>query len=92
MKGNGATYERLRLEQEESEVFNRGKSAYWAGGCYGVCGDRVWVVDGSQVAIESVPESDAGGKGGTCGKGRIYHSGLPRPQPDQLTPENGSEG
>jgi len=69
-----ATYEKLRLEREESAVFDRGgKKDYWAyticGGCYGVCGARVRVVDGSPVAIESVPESDLGGKGGMCGKG-----------------------
>jgi anaerobic selenocysteine-containing dehydrogenase len=69
-----SVYERLRLEQEESEVFNRGgKKDYWAyticGGCYGVCGAKVRVVDGSPVAIESIPESDLGAKGGMCGKG-----------------------
>ncbi len=74
MKNGSGGYERLRLEQAECEIFNRGgKKDYWAyticGGCYGVCGARVRVVDGSPVAIESVPESDLGARGGMCGKG-----------------------
>ncbi len=66
--------EKLRKEREDYKVFSRGGSKdYWAyticGGCYAVCGARVRVVDGSPVAIESVPESDLGGQGGMCGKG-----------------------
>ncbi|MDP6179147.1 MAG: molybdopterin-dependent oxidoreductase, partial [Desulfatiglandales bacterium] len=38
-------------------------------GCYNLCGVQIEVVDGVPVAIESVPESDLGGKGGMCGKG-----------------------
>lgn len=46
---------------------------HWAysicAGCYNLCGVQIKVVDGVLVAIESVPESDLGGKGGMCGKG-----------------------
>ncbi|MFC2069774.1 molybdopterin-dependent oxidoreductase, partial [Chloroflexota bacterium] len=72
--GKETQNEKLRKEKEDYKVFSReGSSDYWAyticGGCYSVCGARVRVVDGSPVAIESVPESDLGGKGGMCGKG-----------------------
>ncbi len=46
---------------------------YWSysicAGCYNLCGVKVKVVDGVPVAIEGVPESDLGGRGGQCGKG-----------------------
>ncbi|MFC1900052.1 molybdopterin-dependent oxidoreductase [Chloroflexota bacterium] len=66
--------EKQLKEKEDYKVFSRGGNKdYWAyticGGCYGVCGARVRVVDGSPVSIESVPESDLGGRGGMCGKG-----------------------
>jgi len=67
-------YEKLRKEREDYRVFNgNGSKDYWAyticGGCYCVCGAKVRVVDGQPVAIEGVPESDLGGRGGLCGKG-----------------------
>ena len=43
-------------------------------GCYNLCGVKIKVVDGVPVAIESVPESDLGGKGGgrpTIGQGKF---------------------
>ncbi|MEE8419004.1 MAG: molybdopterin-dependent oxidoreductase [Dehalococcoidales bacterium] len=66
--------EKMAREKEDYKIFDRnGDNDYWAytvcGGCYGVCGARVRVVDGTPVAIESVPESDLGGQGGMCGKG-----------------------
>ena len=66
--------EKLKKEREDYQIFTRnGSKDYWAyticGGCYGVCGARVRVVDGVPVAIEGVPESDLGGQGGMCGKG-----------------------
>ena len=74
MKTEGTQYELLKREREDYAVFDRaGKKDYWAyticGGCYGVCGAKVRVVDGQPVAIESIPESDLGAKGGMCGKG-----------------------
>ena len=74
METENIQYEKLRKEREDYAVFNRGgKKDYWAytqcGGCYAICSAKVRVVDGSPVAIESVPESDLGGKGGMCAKG-----------------------
>ncbi|MBI4295951.1 MAG: molybdopterin-dependent oxidoreductase [Chloroflexi bacterium] len=74
MQSEEIRYERLRQERKDYQVFNRGGSKdYWAythcGGCYAICGAKVRVVDGWPVAIESIPESDLGGKGGMCGKG-----------------------
>jgi len=67
-------YEKLRHERESYRIFTReGSNDYWAyticGGCYGLCGAKVRVVDGSPVSIEGIPESDLGGRGGLCGKG-----------------------
>jgi anaerobic selenocysteine-containing dehydrogenase len=46
---------------------------YWSysicAGCYNLCGVKIKVVDGVPVAVEGVPESDLGGRGGMCGKG-----------------------
>lgn len=74
MQAEKIQYEKLRKEREDYAKFNRGgKKDYWAyticGGCYCVCGARVRVVDGQPVAIEGIPESDLGGRGGLCGKG-----------------------
>jgi molybdopterin-containing oxidoreductase family molybdopterin binding subunit len=74
MRTEDIKYERLRKEREAYQVFNRGGSKdYWAythcAGCYAVCGAKVRVVDGWPVAIEGIPESDLGGKGGMCAKG-----------------------
>jgi anaerobic selenocysteine-containing dehydrogenase len=67
-------YEKLIKEREDFSIFNHGGSSdYWAhticAGCYCVCGVKVRVVDGEPVAIESIPESDLGARGGMCGKG-----------------------
>lgn len=74
MQTKETQYEKLTKEKEDYSVFNRGGSKdYWAyticGGCYGICGAKVRVVDGWPVAIEGIPESDLGGRGGLCGKG-----------------------
>ncbi len=74
MPSDDITYDRLRKEREDYAIFNRGGSKdYWAytycSGCYGVCGVKIRVVDGQPVAIEGVPDSDLGGRGGMCGKG-----------------------
>ena len=46
---------------------------YWVYGvcglCYCECAIRTRVVDGKPVAIEGVPESDKGSKGGSCARG-----------------------
>ncbi|MCK9362376.1 MAG: molybdopterin-dependent oxidoreductase [Syntrophales bacterium] len=46
---------------------------YWVhticSGCYGECAVRVRVLDGKPVAVEGVPESDRGARGGICAKG-----------------------
>ncbi|UCB49125.1 MAG: molybdopterin-dependent oxidoreductase, partial [Deltaproteobacteria bacterium] len=52
---------------------NTDTKAYWSysicAGCYNLCGVKIKVVDGVPVAIEGIPESDLGGRGGQCGKG-----------------------
>jgi anaerobic selenocysteine-containing dehydrogenase len=67
-------YEKLKEERERAQVWSRGGSKdYWAytvcGGCYGLCSAYVHVVDGVPVQIESIVDSDMGGRGGMCGKG-----------------------
>lgn len=46
---------------------------YWAytmcSLCYEQCAIRVRVIDGKPVALEGVPESDAGARGGVCARG-----------------------
>jgi len=37
--------------------------------CYNQCAARIRVVDGKPVAMEGVPESDAGAQGGACARG-----------------------
>ena len=58
---------------KDKATTNTGTKAYWSysicAGCYNLCGVQIKVVDGVPVAIEGVPESDLGGRGGMCGKG-----------------------
>ncbi len=52
-----------RDKQKEHWVYNV------CGLCYAECAIKVKVVDGKPVAIEGVPESDKGSKGGICARG-----------------------
>jgi molybdopterin-containing oxidoreductase family molybdopterin binding subunit len=65
----------VRREREQyRKIFGERdkKRDYWAytmcSICYEQCAIRVRVVDGLPIAIEGVPESDAGSRGGVCAK------------------------
>jgi len=65
----------LKEREQYRKIFGeRDKSKdYWAytmcSLCYEQCAIKVRVVEGSPVAIEGIPESDAGSRGGVCAKG-----------------------
>ncbi|MCL0089897.1 hypothetical protein M1O54_06065, partial [Dehalococcoidia bacterium] len=74
---------KLKEERERAQIWDRGgKKDYWAyticGGCYGLCGGYVRVADGVPVQMESVVDSDMGGRGGDVRKGVRYDTRLPR--------------
>jgi len=66
----------VEKEREEYKKFfaqRDSKKEYWAytmcSKCYEQCAIKVKVLEGKPIAVEGIPESDAGARGGLCAKG-----------------------